>query len=1258
MDVKITQYRTLPGTKQPNRINVQDYPEREEFILRFGRIFRGKDGTSAYEEAVSAGFTGTREEFQQRLADLRGWDDEPTEGSDNMVPSGGIYNAIKTQRDKTDALERWKNDVENRKAGEFKNQGFSTNDYTTSEKNKLSNIESGAQVNKIEKIKVNGTELPIDSPKTVDIGIGGNLLSGNGKNTEVNLSVAYNSADKKIYFYNSDIAGIDATGAIASIDATEFIKDGMVSDVSFNTATQDLTLTFNTDSGKSDIVVNMASLVDTYTAAVNGGLSLDLLNNAFSIKIAPDSKQVLLVDAYGLHIAEGSISTKKLADKSVTWNKLDDDLGDIINVITNFNDMGYIYVPYYSERQALPVANINRFWFVFDSSTPGQLTIDTYVQDGHSEDCEKINHSITIKSIIDTSSIQDKAVTVAKLSQEVSDNIASAQNVVEVSVDLADAFDEVKMLPAEDLAKIKACKNIAALKSADFLYKVNIKDESSLQGAATVDFGYLTQSIPIFIDLSTGKYCNAEYYINDDGSYVINTKTNQYGGINLIPYTAQSNCVICREDGTLTDTEIMILNYQDSFLLYLVNSPTAYIVMSRSNDPNRGESVFIGVQYEGGTDGNTDGGMVILYKAWLDNNKLCVTAGYIKLQNEIEFNGGDIPTIDITGWDGSGFEQNYPRVMTGTISDDDYAKLGKADIIRIAQDGVIFSNAYKTAVLDDGYGFSTDDLFVDSSSPAVISYLFEFRKSPATSSLIFAYKLNIRDKSKAGNFVVLDANGMPVPSNYKPASFSSAVRYDAAQELTVEQMERALLNLGLKVVYINSSEFRTTLTEERANEILQADICIATYSGHQYAFYFSGRATTGLSYFTTLQSNENVLRFTVSDTFALSAIMIAKFVGGGSVRYDTTQNLTTSQQEQVSNNVGVPTVFLRKSELNIVLSDERAAQIANAMEIVLIGGVNDLGQSYLRAWESDAQIHFDKLYDYDRLLRLEFEKQTNKITYGSSYLSDPNAVKFNSRQTLTSAQQLQARTNIDGMKNTPSGDPMHYMYETAGAEWIPYADISTEGLEDWQVETLDTAQAQADGGVWWHNGIFVTVEQNRINYVSTIGNYPANSTTYAFYLKRTNVTTNYKEDILVNNNISLAEAVRISETIRTVLLPTMTTNNIGYAFNNCARLCRVIGTINVSNVSSFSNTFVASPNLRYINLYGLNTNVDFSGNGKLALKSLIFMITNAGTASFTITLAPAVYAAAMADANVQAALTSKPNVTLAYVDVAGSSGAN
>lgn len=656
----------------------------------------------------------------------------------------------------------------------------------------------------------------------------------------------------------------------------------------------------------------------------------------------------------------------------------------------------------------------------------------------------------------------------------------------------------------------------------------------------------------------------------------------------------------------------------------------------------------------------------------------------------------------------------------------------------------------------------------------------------------------IKEPEKAGNFVVLDANGMPIPSNYKPESFrkasdkiktddiaekavtesnlsdsirdklkaaDGAVRYDAAQELTVEQMEQALLNLGLKfmvitnndigkvlseerraklehaeavlfdttnfhkvllrgddtsvhtkfvalvdssryyeatynkstyilssisasriidsnavrfnvpqsittsqqeqvfanlglkVVYINSSEFRTTLTEERANEILQADICIATYSGHQYAFYFSGRATTGLSYFTTLQSNENVLRFTVSDTFALSAIVIAKFVGGGSVRYDTTQNLTTSQQEQVSNNVGVPTVFFNESELGKILSEARAAQVESASILAVTSSLLGL-RLFFRTLDESGRIWFTCTRSSSSIDSIYFYYESREITRSiNSIYTDRGAVRYDNPQNITSSQQSRARKNIDGMKNTPSGDPMHYIYETAGAEWIPYADISTEGLEDWQVETFDRAQAQADGGVWWHNGIFVTVEQNRINYVYTIGEYPANTPNYQYYLCNIPITTNYKQLKSVSDPRSLNASIRRCENIVSAVLPNLDLNMLAHSFSYCPKLAKVTGIFTVSRLSAVNSSFLDATDLRDISLRGLNANIDLSGAPNLSMTSIRYAVTNAGTATLTITLAPAVYAAAMADADVQAALTSKPNVTLADAG-ASSSGAN
>lgn len=80
------------------------------------------------------------------------FDDNPTNGSNNPVKSSGIYNQLANKVDKVSG------------------KGLSTNDYTTTEKNKLSGIASGAQVNVIETIKVNGTAQSVSS-KAVDISV-------------------------------------------------------------------------------------------------------------------------------------------------------------------------------------------------------------------------------------------------------------------------------------------------------------------------------------------------------------------------------------------------------------------------------------------------------------------------------------------------------------------------------------------------------------------------------------------------------------------------------------------------------------------------------------------------------------------------------------------------------------------------------------------------------------------------------------------------------------------------------------------------------------------------------------------------------------------------------------------------------------------------------------------------------------------------------------------------------------------------------
>lgn len=75
---------------------------------------------------------------------------------------------IGTASDILNAVKTWVNGLMNNKVDKVSGKGLSTNDYTTAEKNKLSGIASGAQVNVIETVKVNNSALTVSS-KAVNI---------------------------------------------------------------------------------------------------------------------------------------------------------------------------------------------------------------------------------------------------------------------------------------------------------------------------------------------------------------------------------------------------------------------------------------------------------------------------------------------------------------------------------------------------------------------------------------------------------------------------------------------------------------------------------------------------------------------------------------------------------------------------------------------------------------------------------------------------------------------------------------------------------------------------------------------------------------------------------------------------------------------------------------------------------------------------------------------------------------------------------
>lgn len=140
------------------------------------------------------------------------------------------------------------------------------------------------------------------------------------------LTLEYSLSTKLIELKNNEGT------VISSIDATDFIKDGMLDSASLevNPSGQSegtyILLTFNTDAGKENIYVNVTSLVDVYTAG--NGISID--NNIVSVKIASSSESFLTVTEDGV-----AVSGIQDAITNAVQGVVSGDISQILNYTVN-----------------------------------------------------------------------------------------------------------------------------------------------------------------------------------------------------------------------------------------------------------------------------------------------------------------------------------------------------------------------------------------------------------------------------------------------------------------------------------------------------------------------------------------------------------------------------------------------------------------------------------------------------------------------------------------------------------------------------------------------------------------------------------------------------------------------------------------------------------------------------------------------------------------------------------------------------------
>ena len=129
------------------------------------------------------------------------------------------------------------------------------------------------------------------------------LALGADKLISAEVALSYDSDNKSINLTGKDGANL------GSVDATPFIKDGMLDGVEYDESTNTLTFTWNTESGKTTDTVVLSDIIEPYTA----GNGLQLEGNEFSVKVADGNESFLTVDENGVKLSgvQTAINTAK-----------------------------------------------------------------------------------------------------------------------------------------------------------------------------------------------------------------------------------------------------------------------------------------------------------------------------------------------------------------------------------------------------------------------------------------------------------------------------------------------------------------------------------------------------------------------------------------------------------------------------------------------------------------------------------------------------------------------------------------------------------------------------------------------------------------------------------------------------------------------------------------------------------------------------------------------------------------------------------
>ena len=245
-------------------------------------------------------------------------------------------------------------------------------------------------------------------------------------------------------------------------------------------------------------------------------------------------------------------------------------------------------------------------------------------------------------------------------------------------------------------------------------------------------------------------------------------------------------------------------------------------------------------------------------------------------------------------------------------------------------------------------------------------------------------------------------------------SDQNAIKFNVYQSLSIAQSNRAIGNVGTGFYIVPYGRTVPAADLERAVGA-SALILTNTPSEDMPKIYLRGRINAdGNIYFYAFSSSLTVMSVSLNPTTGAVSPVTANNITAGLLSYSNPQNLSIDDTNRVISNIGLDIMVVNLTNGSATLTQAQADALLVSNGVIFTGSGTDATQTermknriFFREGNS-----FYAMYNRNNVMYAVYNPDTKSITvFYSVAIQDSQSVHFTD-QTLTEAQQAQARKNI------------------------------------------------------------------------------------------------------------------------------------------------------------------------------------------------------------------------------------------------------